>query len=639
MRLQHEEDPRAHVSDKIRKCCIFAEKEGFEWLWIDTCCIDKSSSAELSEAINSMYAWYAAADICYVYMHDVEDVHPSRDESFSRSVWFTRGWTLQELIAPHHVVFLSQEWHTLGTKQTLAHLIEDVSGVDYNVLLRSIDLSQISIARRMSWAAKRSTTREEDRAYSLMGIFNVYMPTIYGEGSRAFERLQLEILKRSPDQSILAWGPLSMPWEHVTYSTPVTVDRAREIVQQPRSLLASSPSEFANSADISPMLTSTFNEIIGNEDMLPPEYTPTSHGMRANLPTLPAIGRNPAVICAVLACQDAHDNLIILLLSQPRANNYYLYHVGADMTTELPGAPRVTDYHRLGRLPRRSIDPTMQANIRPLNMYIDFDRSSPRPSGMCRSISNSSAHDHNLGIISYAFFFPTWVFKSGRMRAVPDETPEIPDSDGLILEVSPNSRPRRTVIFARIPGNGPNGDTGSSSPEGFRLNISLDCGCSSDPLQHPVSFTVDMISPAPDTTRDTRQPRANGRRPRSLSNMLESNTFVQMMLQTPPSPSRPQSDVLPGVLSEKTSPTFSSHSSLQSPSTSGLEEAGAWQCANKRTHLPTISNPYLLLKFFSGLGRVEITLKRWEGCHRSKDRKSTRLNSSHSGESRMPSSA
>ena len=93
--LRKEDDPRACVSDKIRQCCIFAEKEGFEWIWIDTCCIDKSSSAELSEAINSMYAWYAAADICYVYMHDVEDTHPSRAPSFRRSAWFKRGWTLQ----------------------------------------------------------------------------------------------------------------------------------------------------------------------------------------------------------------------------------------------------------------------------------------------------------------------------------------------------------------------------------------------------------------------------------------------------------------------------------------------------------------------------------------------------------------
>ncbi|RPD62207.1 HET-domain-containing protein, partial [Lentinus tigrinus ALCF2SS1-6] len=195
------------ASPKIRDSCAFALANGFDLLWLDSCCIDKTSSAELSEAINSMYTWYSLSTVCYAFLHDVDtDEDPRRPHStFRRSCWHTRGWTLQELIAPLVVVFISSTWNSLGTKTELAGVIEEVTGVDQEVLNHTISLSSVTVARRMSWAARRVTTRKEDEAYSLMGIFGVNMPAIYGEGALAFGRLQEEILKQVPDQTIFVW--------------------------------------------------------------------------------------------------------------------------------------------------------------------------------------------------------------------------------------------------------------------------------------------------------------------------------------------------------------------------------------------------------------------------------------------------
>jgi hypothetical protein len=193
--------------NKIKHCCEIAKSDGFKHAWIDTCCIDKTSSSELSEAINSMYRWYSTADVCYVYLSDVPSTgDPKADGSgFSRSRWFTRGWTLQELIAPSIVIFFGSDWKQIGSKSNLRKSIIDTTGIHLGILLGD-SVENASIAQRMSWAAKRETTRPEDRAYSLMGLFHVYMPMIYGEGEEhAFLRLQEEILKISDDESIFAW--------------------------------------------------------------------------------------------------------------------------------------------------------------------------------------------------------------------------------------------------------------------------------------------------------------------------------------------------------------------------------------------------------------------------------------------------
>jgi hypothetical protein len=197
------------LSPKIANCCRVAMTLGYQRVWVDTCCIDKSSSAELSEAINSMFQWYQHSSVCIAYLTDVTRTK-NRDVEIRHllsSKWFERGWTLQELIAPHSVVFLAQDWAWLGTKASLASAIAGATGIDVAVLTFEASPFDVSAAQRMSWAAKRKTARVEDRAYSLLGIFGVHMSTIYGEGEAAFRRLQEEIMKMTPGYTLFAWKP------------------------------------------------------------------------------------------------------------------------------------------------------------------------------------------------------------------------------------------------------------------------------------------------------------------------------------------------------------------------------------------------------------------------------------------------
>ncbi|EJF56691.1 HET-domain-containing protein, partial [Dichomitus squalens LYAD-421 SS1] len=193
---------------KVRRACQVAREQGYRYIWIDSCCIDKMNIPECSRAISSMYSWYREAAVCYAFLADVgmKDSFVFEFADFRKSKWFTRGWTLQELIAPQVVLFLSADWRALGSKSTLAAVIEDVTGVERTILRKQKALATVSVARRMSWAAKRQTTVLEDRAYSLLGIFDINIPTLYGEGGRAFIRLQQEILKQHPDQSLFVWG-------------------------------------------------------------------------------------------------------------------------------------------------------------------------------------------------------------------------------------------------------------------------------------------------------------------------------------------------------------------------------------------------------------------------------------------------
>ena len=239
--------PRDLAGEKIKSCCELAQKHAYRWVWIDTCCIDKTSSAELSEAINSMFRYYSLAHVCYAYLKDVytENIQDNDDaflrSSFARSSWHLRGWTLQELLAPRLLVFLSQNWQVIGGREALAPQLEEITRIPAAVLRREQDLREVSIAQRMAWASRRQTTREEDRAYSLFGIFDINLPTLYGEGKQAFQRLQEEILRRYPDTTLFAWGYDS---EEViaTNGNHVHFDRSY--------LFASSPRDFANSHDI-----------------------------------------------------------------------------------------------------------------------------------------------------------------------------------------------------------------------------------------------------------------------------------------------------------------------------------------------------------------------------------------------------
>jgi hypothetical protein len=191
---------------KIRFCGEQAIHDGLQYFWVDTCCIDKSNSVELQEAINSMFRWYQSAAKCYVYLSDVSlEMQQASDPSaesawestFRASRWFTRGWTLQELLAPGSVEFFSRECRRLGDKRTLEQHIHALTGISY-LAIRGTPLSQFGIDERLSWIENRQTKLEEDVAYSLLGIFDIHIPLIYGEGrDSAFRRLWEEIDKPS----------------------------------------------------------------------------------------------------------------------------------------------------------------------------------------------------------------------------------------------------------------------------------------------------------------------------------------------------------------------------------------------------------------------------------------------------------
>ena len=196
---------------KVMNFCKFAkaQRPPHKYVWIDTCCINKHNSTELMASINSMYRWYENAQIYFVYLRDL----PSKDEAhkkerrnaFYNSEWFHRGWTLQELLAPSRVIFCDRNWEVHDSKVQLAKQIECITGIAKLFLDGTHQPCRASVAMRMSWASKRRTTKPEDKAYCLLGLFHVSMPLLYGEHKRAFMRLQEEILKHSDDESIFAW--------------------------------------------------------------------------------------------------------------------------------------------------------------------------------------------------------------------------------------------------------------------------------------------------------------------------------------------------------------------------------------------------------------------------------------------------
>jgi hypothetical protein len=258
---------------KIRHTCEQALQDGLHYAWVDTCCIDKTSSAELSEAINSMYAWYGDSNVCYAILEDIcKDNFPA---DFGTSRWFTRGWTLQELIAPDVVFFYDQNWVQLGTRQDFASLISSITSIDREVLFhgvgrrRMLRLDQFSVAKRMSWASLRETTREEDIAYCLLGIFELNMPLLYGEGAQAFVRLQEELMRRTDDDSILACD-LN---DEVEIFPLVTRDSYTR--ESPCDFLATSPKSFRHCGDLVRTIGSTVS------------FSKSNIGLHIRLPILP----------------------------------------------------------------------------------------------------------------------------------------------------------------------------------------------------------------------------------------------------------------------------------------------------------------------------------------------------------------
>lgn len=186
---------------KIRFCGEQAARDGLRYFWVDTCCIDKSDAIELQKSINSMFRWYKNAAKCYVYLSGVSipdgkaqnDSNLEFELAFRTARWFTRGWTLQELLAPPSAAFFSADYKWLGDKLSLERLIHEITGIPVEVL-RGSDLTKFSVDERVSWVAKRETKHEEDMAYSLLGFFGIFLPLIYGEGrENAFRRLREEV--------------------------------------------------------------------------------------------------------------------------------------------------------------------------------------------------------------------------------------------------------------------------------------------------------------------------------------------------------------------------------------------------------------------------------------------------------------
>ncbi|KAI2466268.1 HET-domain-containing protein [Annulohypoxylon bovei var. microspora] len=313
---------------KIEATCRVALEHDLKYAWVDTCCIDKSSSAELSEAINSMFAWYKKADVCFVWLRDftsfsdetlVEaiasfearealetkgegfggdppqqtiaemDIRNKVKKGLGNCKWFSRGWTLQELIAPSRINFYDKEWNYFGSKLELASVLSWITGVDTSVL-KGRPLDEILVGRRMSWASTRTTTRVEDIAYCLLGIFDINMPLLYGEGKKAFTRLQEEIIRSSHDLSIFAWK--------------ADVNDVRRF----RGLMANSPAEFKGCQRL---VKPSFEWNNGGE------YGLTSRGLRTD--GLIRIGRGEAghvgSYFMSLGCVDERQKKLVLAIS------------------------------------------------------------------------------------------------------------------------------------------------------------------------------------------------------------------------------------------------------------------------------------------------------------------------------------
>ncbi|KAL8351308.1 hypothetical protein RB598_006205 [Gaeumannomyces tritici] len=207
-----------------------------------TCCINKSDLTELSESINSMFKWYKGAQACYAYLADLE-ADADVDTRLRGCHWFTRGWCLQELVAPRSLIFLDQTWATVGTRRVFKSLVVTITTIPVHVLHSAKDISEVlagtPIATRMSWAANGATARVKDLAYCLLGIFDVNMPLLYGESSKAFLRLQQEIIKQSNDLSIF------FSWDNPGERAKSRNCRGNHGGQSPyRSLLARSPADF-----------------------------------------------------------------------------------------------------------------------------------------------------------------------------------------------------------------------------------------------------------------------------------------------------------------------------------------------------------------------------------------------------------
>ncbi|KAL5462734.1 hypothetical protein PMIN07_004755 [Paraphaeosphaeria minitans] len=297
-----------------------------QWIWIDSCCIDKSNNEEHSEAINSMYEWYARSYVCIAYLDDADPF-----DQGSPSERFTRGWTLQELIAPERVLFYNKDWIGCGSRNDYnpglygRHSFHDrsretaaITRVDA-ALLRLTNrkqikrrLNSIPACQKMSWASDRKTTQDEDMAYCLIGIFDI--PHMYlkrGEGRRAFIRLQEEIIKQSSDLSLFAWRLSDDRVEVCMDDNCLSLHDLRQSAPEDTPFFDSSlksnlhgvfacgPCHFRSASRIEPTQPTVYND----------EVTITSRGVRI---TTPLLGSGPfCPFRTPLYCIDGDDSKFI----------------------------------------------------------------------------------------------------------------------------------------------------------------------------------------------------------------------------------------------------------------------------------------------------------------------------------------
>ncbi|GAB7324341.1 hypothetical protein MBLNU13_g08297t1 [Cladosporium sp. NU13] len=348
---------------KVVDFCRIARQRDFRYAWVDTCCIDKRSSAELSEAINSMYRWYKESTECYVYLEDYRFWDPS---PLGACEWFKRGWTLQELLAPRHCVFFTANWDVIGHKHYYRNprcaCESSNSNIDHNntsskptsfdhgpnllqqlvaatkipgsMLTGITEISTASVARRMSWASHRSTSRIEDRAYSLLGIFDINMPLLYGERTKAFRRLQEEIIRTSNDPSIFAFGrDQLLSVEESMYERPQPM-YPRKVSD---TVLAESPDYFWQGGDV-----------LVSKDLFDEPYLVTHMGLRVVTRSYKAVRPDwlePSGICyAILVANNHRPNCssqplgqLYLVVQQVRSGKegYYI-RVGVESCTTTP---------------------------------------------------------------------------------------------------------------------------------------------------------------------------------------------------------------------------------------------------------------------------------------------------------------
>ncbi|KAI5989371.1 hypothetical protein EDD15DRAFT_2579400 [Pisolithus albus] len=231
---------------KLQAFCLRACEQNYLWAWSDTCCIDKDSSAELQEAIGSMFAWYRRSALTIVYLSDIPNTG-----SFGTSEWFRRGWTLQELLAPQTILFYTQNWSLYKNLAVSNHKVdvgvmeelEKATGIESR-FLTGFSPGMDNARSRLQWASSRCTTRPEDVAYSLFGIFDLHLPVLYGESAeKALGRLLAEIISQSGDITVLEWVGEASPF-HSCF--PADINSYQTLPFSPSQLHAEESSEAIN---------------------------------------------------------------------------------------------------------------------------------------------------------------------------------------------------------------------------------------------------------------------------------------------------------------------------------------------------------------------------------------------------------